>query len=139
MNHTNTSLNVISPLYPRKRLIPYVYRGIRSGRGRLRVNFRSPFGQTSLTAKALPPFGQGWVGRNRKPMVDNLKDKHEVLIRASPLCDNCGKPIIEFGKYILRDGIQRFVHVSYNSITKKCGDKQIMKQVLDNRRDVSPT
>ena len=46
--------------------------------------------------------------------------KNKIQIAKLPKCDNCGKAIITFGKYVWIRGIYCYVHKTFNEKTTVC-------------------
>lgn len=47
-------------------------------------------------------------------------DSDYISIPHNPICDNCGKPIEDFGINVVVGGKVLLVHQSYNRKTRKC-------------------
>lgn len=66
-------------------------------------------------------------------MKYNSKSQRKNILKEAirnikyPNCDNCGKPIVTFGKHIPNEGIIMYVHESYDRETGLCQNQSINK------------
>lgn len=56
--------------------------------------------------------------------MNNQKSDEILDIPPYPICDNCGKSISIFGKYILKRGTIQYVHTYYNEQTEECIERE---------------